>query len=241
MLETRVLPMIIHKAESRGEANHGWLKSWHTFSFADYYNPGRMNFGALRVLNDDFIAPGMGFGTHPHKDMEIITIPLSGALQHKDSMGNTEIIRKGEVQIMSAGTGIRHSEFNSSTKQEVTLLQIWVFPNREGITPRYEQKDFSLINKKNKLLPIVTPDRREESVLINQNAYFYLGEIDTGTFVTYKKTSSSQGIYLFVISGEVMINDAQLASRDAAGIRDQDEVSIKALSHSEILLMEVPL
>jgi redox-sensitive bicupin YhaK (pirin superfamily) len=233
--------MIIYKAESRGQANHGWLKSWHTFSFADYYNPGRMNFGALRVLNDDFIAPGMGFGTHPHKDMEIITIPLSGALQHKDSMGNTEIIRKGEVQIMSAGTGIRHSEFNASTEEEVTLLQIWVFPDKDGITPRYEQKDFSLINKKNKLLPIVSPDRREGSVLINQNAYFYLGEIEAGTLVTYKKTSLSQGIYLFVLSGEVLVNNAQLGSRDAAGIDDQDEISIKALSHSEILLMEVPL
>jgi redox-sensitive bicupin YhaK (pirin superfamily) len=179
--------MIIHKAKSRGEANHGWLKSWHTFSFADYYNPSRMNFGALRVLNDDFIAPGMGFGTHPHKDMEIITIPLSGALQHKDSMGNTEIIRKGEVQIMSAGPGVRHSEFNASTNEEVTLLQIWVFPDKEGITPRYEQKDFSLVNKKNKLLPIVSPDRREGSVLINQNAYFYLGEIEVEALVTYKK------------------------------------------------------
>ncbi len=233
--------MIIHKAESRGQANHGWLKSSHTFSFADYYNPGRMNFGALRVLNDDFIAPGMGFGTHPHKDMEIITIPLSGALQHKDSMGNTEIIRKGEVQIMSAGTGIRHSEFNASTKEEVTLLQIWVFPGSEGITPRYEQKDFSLINKKNKLLPIVSPDRREGSVLINQNAYFYLGEIEAEAFVTYKKTSSTQGIYLFVISGEVMVNGTLLSSRDAAGIDAQDEISLKALSYSEILLMEVPL
>ncbi len=233
--------MIIHKSESRGEANHGWLKSWHTFSFADYYNPGRMNFGALRVLNDDFIAPGMGFGTHPHKDMEIITIPLSGALQHKDSMGNTEIIRKGEVQIMSAGTGIRHSEFNASSKEEVTLLQIWVFPDREGITPRYEQKDFSQINKKNKFLPVVSPDRRDGSVLINQNAYFYLGEIEEGALVSYKKTSLTQGIYIFVISGEVILNGTQLATRDAAGIDDQDEISIKALTHSEILLMEVPL
>jgi redox-sensitive bicupin YhaK (pirin superfamily) len=233
--------MIIHKAKSRGEANHGWLKSWHTFSFADYYNPSRMNFGALRVLNDDFIAPGMGFGTHPHKDMEIITIPLSGALQHKDSMGNTEIIRKGEVQIMSAGTGIRHSEFNASTNEEVTLLQIWVFPDKEGITPRYEQKDFSLVNKKNKLLPIVSPDRREGSVLINQNAYFYLGEIEVEALVTYKKTSLSQGIYLFVISGEVLVSGTPIRSRDAVGIDDQEEVSIKAISHSEILLMEVPL
>jgi redox-sensitive bicupin YhaK (pirin superfamily) len=233
--------MIIHKAKSRGEANHGWLKSWHTFSFADYYNPSRMNFGALRVLNDDFIAPGMGFGTHPHKNMEIITIPLSGALQHKDSMGNTEIIRKGEVQIMSAGTGIRHSEFNASTAEEVTLLQIWVFPDKEGITPRYEQKDFSLVNKKNKLLPIVSPDRREGSVLINQNAYFYLGEIEAETLVNYKKTSLSQGIYLFVLNGEVLVNDTRLGSRDAAGIDDHDEILIKALSHSEILLMEVPL
>lgn len=233
--------MIIHRHDTRGEANHSWLKSWHTFSFAEYYNPERMNFGALRVLNDDFIAPGMGFGTHPHKDMEIITIPLSGALQHKDSMGNIEIIRKGEVQIMSAGTGIRHSEFNASSIEEVTLLQIWVFPEKEGITPRYEQKDFSSIDKKNKLLPIVSPDRKEGSVLINQKAYFYLGEIEEGKVVSYKKTSPNQGIYVFVISGEVILNDTQLASRDAAGMDDQDEVSIKALSHSEILIMEVPL
>lgn len=233
--------MIVHLNESRGRADHGWLKSWHTFSFAEYYNPERMNFGALRVLNDDFIAPGMGFGTHPHKDMEIITIPLSGSLQHKDSMGNTEIIRKGEVQIMSAGTGIRHSEFNASSTEEVTLLQIWVFPSKEGITPRYEQKDFSKIDKKNKLLPVVSPDRREGSVLINQKAFFYLGDVEADSSITYKKTAKEQGVYLFVIKGEVIVNQTNLLSRDAIGIEDQDEISIKALSHAEILLMEVPL
>ncbi len=233
--------MIVHLSESRGQADHGWLKSWHTFSFADYYNPKRMNFGALRVLNDDFIAPGMGFGTHPHKDMEIITIPLSGALQHKDSMGNTEVIRKGEVQIMSAGTGIRHSEFNASSSDEVTLLQIWVFPNKEGITPRYEQKDFSKIDKQNKLLPVVTPDRREGSVLINQNAFFYLGDLKEGASITYRKTSKDQGIYLFVINGEIILNNTKFRSRDAAGVENQDEISILALADSEILLIEVPL
>ncbi len=233
--------MIVHLSESRGQADHGWLKSRHTFSFADYYNPERMNFGALRVLNDDFIAPGMGFGTHPHKDMEIITIPLSGALQHKDSMGNTEVIRKGEVQIMSAGTGIRHSEFNASSSDEVTLLQIWVFPNKEGITPRYEQKDFSKIDKQNKFLPVVTPDRREGSVLINQNAFFYLGDLKEGAPITYRKTSKDQGVYLFVINGEIILNNTKFRSRDAAGIENQDEISILALADSEILLIEVPL
>ncbi len=233
--------MITHLADTRGYANHGWLKSHHTFSFADYYNPQRMQFGALRVINDDYIEGGMGFGTHPHRDMEIVTIPLTGALAHKDSTGNSKIVKKGEVQIMSAGTGIAHSEFNANKDEAVTLLQIWVLPKKMSVQPRYEQTEFSHEGRKNKLQTVVAPDGREGAVTINQDAFFTLSDLDAGKSVKYDRKISSNGIYLFVISGEVEVNGSKFNQRDGAGFTDVETLNIKAGSNAEILLMEVPV
>jgi len=233
--------MITHPSETRGYANHGWLKSHHTFSFADYYNPQRMQFGALRVINDDFIDAGMGFGTHPHRDMEIITIPLTGALAHKDSTGNSKIIRKGEVQIMSAGTGIAHSEYNASETEPVTLLQIWVLPKKFSVQPRYEQKAYNVEDRKNKLQTVVAPDGRDGAVTINQDAFFTLTDLDTGKSVNYDRKLNGNGIYLFVISGDVEVNGTPFKQRDGAGFTDTAKLEIKALNNAEVLLMEVPV
>lgn len=233
--------MITHPAASRGFADHGWLKSYHTFSFADYFNPQRIQFGALRVINDDYIAGGMGFGTHPHRDMEIVTIPLQGALAHKDSTGNSKIIKKGEVQIMSAGTGIAHSEFNANATQPVTLLQIWVLPKKLNVNPRYEQTEFSQEGRKNKLQTVVAPDGREGALTINQDAFFTLSDLDEGKSVTYDRKISSNGIYLFVIDGNVEVNGIKFNKRDGAGFTEVDSLDIKASSNAEILLMEVPV
>jgi redox-sensitive bicupin YhaK (pirin superfamily) len=233
--------MITHPSESRGLANHGWLKSRHTFSFADYYNPERMGFGALRVINDDSVDAGMGFGTHPHRDMEIISIPLEGALEHKDSVGNSTVIRKGEVQIMSAGTGIAHSEKNASNTEAVKFLQIWVLPKKMGITPRYEQKVFSPEDRKNKIATVVSPDGRNGSVTINQNAFFSLVDLNQGKHVTYERQASGNGVYVFVLKGEVEIDGAKLETRDGVGIADFEAIKISASKDSDILLMEVPV
>jgi quercetin 2,3-dioxygenase len=233
--------MIIHPAETRGLANHGWLKSRHTFSFADYYHPERMGFGALRVINDDLVDPGMGFGTHPHRDMEIISIPLEGALQHRDSEGNVSIIRQGEVQIMSAGTGIAHSEFNASATEMVKFLQIWVKPKKMGIKPRYEQMAFSHDERKNKISMVVSPDGRNGSVTINQNAFFSLTDIQIGKEVTYDRQSAGNGVYLFVLSGEVEIEGKNFNARDGVGITEFNSLNISASKDSEVLLMEVPV
>lgn len=233
--------MIIHQADTRGFADHGWLKSHHTFSFADYYNQDRMSFGALRVINDDYIEGAMGFGTHPHRDMEIITIPLEGALQHKDSTGTSSVISKGEVQIMSAGTGIRHSEFNANQSEPVTLLQIWVLPKKLGVVPRYEQKIFSAEERKNQLQLVVSPDGREGSVTINQNAFFSLSELDRDNKVTYAAKSSGNGVYAFVIKGKIKVNGEVLNNRDGLGIEKFEKLDIHSLEDSEVLLMEVPV
>lgn len=233
--------MITHPSDTRGLANHGWLKSRHTFSFADYYNPERMGFGALRVINDDSVDPGMGFGTHPHRDMEIISIPLEGALQHRDSEGNSSTIRKGEVQIMSAGTGIAHSEFNASTTEAVKFLQIWVLPKKLGIKPRYEQKAFSHEDRKNKISTVVSPDGRNGSVSINQNAFFSLTDIEGGKEVVYERQSGGNGVYIFILNGEVEIEGKKFNTRDGVGIQDFNTLKISASKNSEILLMEVPL
>lgn len=233
--------MITHLADTRGFANHGWLKSHHTFSFADYYDPGRMQFGALRVINDDYIAAGMGFGTHPHRDMEIVTIPLEGALAHKDSTGNSKIIRKGEVQIMSAGTGIAHSEFNASQTDHVTLLQIWVLPKKMNVKPRYEQTEFTHEGRKNKLQTVVAPDGRDGAVTINQDAFFTLTDLDAGKSVKYDVKIGGNGVYVFVIKGEIEVNGNKLNRRDGAGLTDVESLDIKASSDAEVLLMEVPV
>jgi redox-sensitive bicupin YhaK (pirin superfamily) len=233
---------IFHKAETRGHANHGWLDSFHTFSFANYYNPNRMHFGALRVLNDDRIDPGMGFGKHPHDNMEIVSIPLFGDLEHKDSMGNIAIIRNGDIQVMSAGTGITHSEYNKNNDQVCKFLQIWVMPNKYGVNPRYDQITMNLQDMHNRLQQIVSPDPDDEGVWIYQNAWFFLGTFDKDITVEYPVHLAGNGIYAFVIQGQFTIEETDLDLCDGLGITGTLTVSIKSNSQdSEILLMEVPM
>jgi redox-sensitive bicupin YhaK (pirin superfamily) len=232
---------ILHKADSRGYADHGWLKSHHSFSFANYHDPQRMHFGVLRVLNDDYIAGGMGFGTHPHANMEIITIPLEGDLQHKDSMGNGTIIKNGDVQVMSAGTGIQHSEFNANEDKAVKLLQIWVIPNKQNVTPRYQQITLNPADRHNQLQQILSPNPDDAGVWIYQNAWFYLSKSDKGSVREYSLKAKNNGVYIFVLSGEITIADQKLNSRDAIGIWDIDKISIEADSDAEFLLMDVPM
>lgn len=232
---------ILHKANTRGHANHGWLDSYHTFSFANYYNPERVHFGALRVLNDDTIEGGMGFGTHPHDNMEIISIPLEGDLEHKDSMGNISVIKKGDIQVMSAGTGIQHSEFNKNQERLGKFLQIWVFPNKKNVTPRYDQISLNLEDRHNKLQKILSPNPDDAGVWIHQNAWFHLGKFDKGFSIDYNIKAKGNGVYAFIIEGNVTINDQPLNSRDGFGVWDTENLSIIANSDSELLLMEVPM
>lgn len=233
---------ILHKAETRGHANHGWLDSYHSFSFANYYNPERMNFGALRVLNDDRIDPGMGFGKHPHDNMEIISIPLLGDLEHKDSMGNVAVIKAGDVQVMSAGTGITHSEYNKNTDRVGKFLQIWVIPNERNVNPRYDQITLNLLERHNRLQQIVSPDPKDEGVWIHQNAWFHLGNFDKDVEVGYKVKLAGNGVYAFVIKGQFTIGNINLDTKDGLGITDNTGFTIKSDSQdSEILLMEVPM
>jgi len=232
---------ILHKSESRGDANHGWLHSKHTFSFANYYNPERMHFGVLRVLNDDTVAAGMGFGTHPHDNMEIISIPLEGDLEHKDSMGNTTVIKNGDIQVMSAGTGIQHSEYNKNKDKAVKFLQIWVFPNKKNVTPRYDQITLNLADRHNKLQQILSPNADDDGVWIHQNAWFHLGKFDKGITADYTIKGKGNGVYIFNLSGTLDINGQQVEARDGFGIWDIDTISIKATSDSEFLIMEVPM
>lgn len=232
---------IIHRAGTRGFADHGWLKSYHTFSFANYYNPDRTRFGLLRVLNDDTVSGGEGFGLHPHDNMEIVSIALKGSLEHKDSMGNKTVIRPDEVQIMSAGTGVRHSEYNHSKDEEVRFLQIWVFPKEKNITPRYEQKSFSPEEKKNQLKTVVSPDKNNGAVWINQDAYFSLGNLDKGTNVPYSVNKTGNGVYVFVLEGSVEIDEEVLERRDGMGISETGSFELKARSDAQVLLMEVPM
>lgn len=234
---------ILHKAETRGHANHGWLNSHHTFSFAHYYNATRMNFGVLRVLNDDVVAGGMGFGKHPHDNMEIISIPLSGDLEHQDSMGNKAVIKQNDIQIMSAGTGIFHSEYNKNKDKEVNFLQIWVFPKVENIKPRYDQITFNPEDRVNKLQQVVTANQEdvEGGVWINQDAWFHLGNLRKDFTTEYKIKQEGNGVYAFVIEGNVTINGQALNKRDGLGIWETNTLSIKADSDAEILLMDVPM
>jgi len=234
----------LHKADTRGLANLGWLVSRHTFSFSHYYNPERVHFGALRVLNDDQVSPGMGFGTHPHDNMEIVSIPLEGDLEHKDSMGNTEIIRFGDVQIMSAGTGIKHSEYNHNRDKAVKFLQIWVLPKERNITPRYDQKTYSTADRQDKWQTVVAPDDNG-AIWINQDAWFSLGRISSGKGLDYalrnRNTDITTGVYAFVLSGKVTIDGQELGTRDGLGIEEVDKISITATEDAEVLLMEVPM
>ena len=233
---------ILHKAETRGHANHGWLDSYHTFSFANYYNPERMGFGTLRVLNDDRIDPGMGFGNHPHDNMEIISIPLSGDLEHKDSMGNVAVIKSGDIQVMSAGTGITHSEYNKNTDRVCKFLQIWVIPNQRNVKPRYDQITLDTEELHNKLQQIVSPYQDDEGVWIHQNAWFHLGNFDKDFEVQYHVKLACNGVYIFVINGQFTVENQNLNTRDGLGITEASSFTIKSGSQdSEILLMEVPM
>ncbi len=239
--EEITMKTVLHKAATRGHANHGWLNSYHTFSFANYYNPERVHFGVLRVLNDDTVAPGRGFGTHPHDNMEIISIPLSGDLKHKDSMGNEAIIREGDVQVMSAGTGIFHSEFNSNEDKEVKFLQIWVFPNKRDVTPRYDQISIRDVEKENEFYQVLSPNQEDQGVWIHQDAWFHLGKFDNGIETTYTLKKEGNGVYVFVLEGNVAINGQQLEPRDGLGISDVSQFSVKVNAKARVLLMEVPM
>lgn len=233
---------ILHKAETRGHANHGWLDSHHTFSFANYYNPERMHFGVLRVLNDDRVDPGMGFGTHPHDNMEIISIPLEGDLEHKDSMGNVAVIKHGDIQVMSAGTGIQHSEYNRNKDKLTKFLQIWVFPNKKNVTPRYDQITLNLKDRHNKLQQILSPNANDEGVWIHQDAWFHLGEFDKDIKCAYNFKKEGNGVYAFVLKGNFKINDQEVNERDGFGVWNTSKIELTSLTpNSEILLMEVPM
>jgi len=231
----------LHKANTRGHANHGWLDSHHTFSFAGYHDPTRVNFGALRVLNDDIVTGGMGFGQHPHDNMEIVSIPLKGALEHGDNTGGRGIIKSGEVQIMSAGSGIAHSEKNASKTEAVNFLQIWVFPKERDIKPRYDQKVFASADRHNKLQAIISPEKDSDGLWINQDAWFVLGNFSKDFSTEYILNKNSNGVYAFVIEGDVTINGQKLNKRDGFGIWDTDKISITADTDAEILLIEVPM
>ena len=238
----RTMNSIIHRAETRGHANHGWLDTHHTFSFANYYNPERMHFGVLRVLNDDRVAAGMGFGTHPHDNMEIISIPLEGDLEHKDSMGNVSVIKNGDIQVMSAGTGITHSEYNRNKNSEVRFLQIWVFPNKKNVTPRYDQITLKDLDRHNKFQQILSPYPEDEGVWIHQNAWFNLADLEKGKSIEYNMKDPRNGLYTFLLNGKIKINDNELNKRDGIGLWSVDGVlKYEGLENSQILTMEVPM
>jgi redox-sensitive bicupin YhaK (pirin superfamily) len=237
-----MLNTILHKAGDRGHADHGWLSSYHTFSFAGYYNPQNMNFGALRVLNDDSVSGGRGFGDHPHDNMEIISIPLDGDLEHEDSMGNKAIIRKGDIQAMSAGTGIYHSEKNAHANEVVKFLQIWIYPNQKNVQPRYDQITLDLNDRHNRLQQILSPNADDEGVWIHQNAWFHIGKFDAGASTGYTlKDSQNNGVYAFVLSGDLTIDNQQLNTRDGFGLWGTNEFTLTANTDAEVLLMEVPM
>ena len=226
---------VLHKANTRGHADHGWLNAHHTFSFASYYNPDRVQFGVLRVLNDDIVAGGMGFGTHPHDNMEIITMPLEGDLAHKDSMGNTEVIKFGGVQVMSAGTEIPNAD------QRTKLFQIWVFPKYRNVEPRYQQITLDTTDRHNKLQQILSPFADDAGVWIHQDAWFHMGNLDKGVTIDYNRKKEGNGLYVFVIKGSVKVDGQDLGERDGLGITDFEKVTFEATADAEILLMEVPM
>ena len=240
-VEDKTMNTVLHKAETRGHANHGWLDSHHTFSFANYHNPERIHFGVLRVLNDDIVAPAKGFGTHPHDNMEIVSIPLSGDLEHQDSMGNKAVIKQGDVQVMSAGTGIYHSEYNKNNDKEVKFLQIWIFPNKKKVNPRYDQISIQDIEKQNEFYQVLSPNPDDQGVWIHQNAWFHLGRFDDEMKTNYKLMDKTNGLYVFVLEGSVDIDGQTLNSRDGYGIWEIEEINLAAITNSRVLLMEVPM
>lgn len=232
---------VLHKAKTRGTADHGWLKSYHTFSFAGYQNPKRMHFGVLRVLNDDTVSEARGFGTHPHRNMEIVSIPLEGDLQHMDNMGNSTVIREGDVQVMSAGTGIQHSEYNKNNDRPVKFLQIWIIPNKTNVEPRYDQISLKDIEKKNAFYQVLSPNNDDQGVWIHQDAWFYLGDFQADRNANYTLKKKGNGVYIFVLNGTVEINGQLLEKRDGYGIWDIESFDFKSITPSKVLLMEVPM
>lgn len=233
---------ILHKANSRGDANHGWLHSKHTFSFANYYNPERVHFGVLRVLNDDYVAPGKGFGMHPHDNMEIVSIPLEGDLEHSDNMGNVAVIKHGDIQVMSAGTGVMHSEYNKNNDAPVKFLQIWIFPNQKNVKPRYDQISLKMNERQNRWQQILSPNPDDDGVWIHQDAWFHIGKFERGFSLNYDVKKPGNGVYAFVLNGEVAIEGEPLGERDGFGIWDTDRFTLQAISDgAEVLLMEIPM
>ena len=232
---------VLHKAASRGHADHGWLNAYHSFSFANWYNPDRIQFGMLRVLNDDTVAAGMGFGTHPHDNMEIITIPLEGDLAHKDSMGNAATIKTGDVQVMSAGTGIQHSEFNPNHDQHTKLFQIWLFPKYRNVEPRYQQITLDTTEQKNNFAQILSPNPDDAGVWIHQDAWFHLADFEAGYTKTYELKKEGNGLYVFVMSGTITVDGQELETRDGLGITDFKTLDFKATTDAKFLLMEIPM
>jgi len=232
---------VFHSAESRGSANHGWLNANYSFSFASYFNPQRSNFGALRVLNDDTISPGKGFGTHPHDNMEIITIPLKGDLEHKDSMGNIGAINEGEMQVMSAGTGVYHSEYNKNSDNFVNLLQLWVIPNKQNVEPRYGQLSIRELKKKNSFYQVLSPYPDDDGMWIHQEAWFHLGDFEEQTFIDYVLKKEGNGVYVFVIEGAFIVANETLRKRDAIGVWNTNKITFEAQSESRVLIVEVPM
>lgn len=231
----------IHKSDTRGSADHGWLKTNHTFSFAGYYNPDRIHFGVLRVLNDDIIAGGTGFGTHPHDNMEIITIPISGALEHKDSMGNHGVINSGDIQVMSAGSGIEHSEYNANDEIDASILQIWLFTKTKDVEPRYQQISLDETKIKNNLLQIVSPNPDDEGTWIHQDAWFFIGQFDNEKELQYKLKKNGNGVYIFVIDGEIDVDGEKLSKCDGIGIWETNTINIGVSNGSKFLIMDIPM
>ncbi len=233
---------ILHKSNSRGHSNLGWLDSYHTFSFADYYDPKRMHFGVLRVLNDDAVSGGMGFAKHPHHNMEIISIPLEGDLEHKDSMGNTAVIQQGDVQVMSAGTGVYHSEYNKHKDKDVKFLQIWIFPNEQNVQPRYDQLRLDIAKRQNKWQQIISPKPEDGAVWIHQDAWFSMCRLDEAYQIQYSLKKEGNGIYVFVLFGKVKAGNQILEKRDGFGVWDTNQIDFLSLEKdTELLLMEVPM
>lgn len=232
---------IVHKAKTRGHANHGWLNSYHSFSFANFYDPERENFGVLRVLNDDEVSAGMGFGMHGHSNMEIISIPLEGDLEHQDSMGNKAVIKSGDIQVMSAGTGVQHSEKNKNHDSKVKFLQIWIIPNKVNVEPRYDQITLNSVDMHNRFHQILSPHAEDEGVWIHQDAWFHLGNFDTNTTRTYQLKKASNGLYVFLLEGQCTIGDTTLYARDGMGITQTKSVTFDLAAQTSLLLMEVPL
>jgi redox-sensitive bicupin YhaK (pirin superfamily) len=235
------MKQIFYPANERGKNDLGWLKANFSFSFGPYYNPEKIRFGVLRVLNDDIIGPGQGFGHHPHDNMEIITIPLAGALEHKDSMGNTGVISAGEVQVMSAGTGVEHSEFNASQVEPANTLQIWLFPKERNIKPRYDQKSFTGEMKINQLTTLVSPVKSDDTLWVNQDATFSMGSFEANKEINYDIKTPGNGVYVFVLEGSLKINGHILNKRDALGVYDTSSITIGTEAKSRLLIMDIPM